>query len=225
MPHYTKHKLNIDIDRLGKCYLDLKNHLGFRTDDKRNIDFNAICINRIPDDEKSITGGNVRGLYWTYPDSTNVEEQRLRPVREHKYTEICPEFKGTYVEGLASCKGFSLTANQPLYSAIANDFGLEEVFSKQIKFLGSSGDILIAISSSGDSENIINGVMTAKEMGIHTIGFSGFSGGKLSKLADTSIHINVDNYGVVEDAHMSLMHIICQIIANKKDIIFDCQNK
>ena len=98
MPHYTKHELNIDIDRLGKCYLDFKNHLGFRTDDKRNIDFNAICINRIPDDEKSITGGNVRGLYWTYPDSTNVEEQRLRPVREHKYTEICPEFKGTYVE-------------------------------------------------------------------------------------------------------------------------------
>ena len=98
MPHYTKHQLNIDIDRLGKCYLDFKNHLGFRTDDKRNIDFNAICINRIPDDEKSITGGNVRGLYWTYPDSTNVEEQRLRPVREHKYTEICPEFKGTYVE-------------------------------------------------------------------------------------------------------------------------------
>lgn len=98
MQHYTKHELNIDIDRLGKCYLDFKNHLGFRTDDKRNIDFNAICINRIPDDEKSITGGNVRGLYWTYPDSTNVEEQRLRPVREHKYTEICPEFKGTYVE-------------------------------------------------------------------------------------------------------------------------------
>jgi len=138
---------------------------------------------------------------------------------------ICDLVKGTYVEGLPSCKGFSLTANQPLYSAIANDFGLGEVFSKQIKFLGSSGDILIAISSSGNSENIINGVVTAKEMGIHTIGFSGFSGGKLSQLADTSIHINVNNYGVVEDAHMSLMHIICQIIANKKDIIFDCQNK
>ena len=98
MEHFEKQTLNIDIDKLGKCYLDFKNHLGFRTDDKRNIDFNAICINRIPDDENSITGGNVRGLYWTYPDSTNVEEQRLRPVREHLYTEICPEFKGTYIE-------------------------------------------------------------------------------------------------------------------------------
>ena len=60
--------------------------------------FNAICINRIPDDENSITGGNVRGLYWTMPDTTNHEEQRLEPVKEHLYTEICPEFKDTYVE-------------------------------------------------------------------------------------------------------------------------------
>ena len=98
MEHFEKQTLNIDIDKLGKCYLDFKNHLGFRTDDKSLRDFNAICINRIPGDETSITGGNVRGLYWTYPDSTNVEEQRLRPVREHLYTEICPEFKGTYIE-------------------------------------------------------------------------------------------------------------------------------
>ena len=98
MQHYTKHKLGIDIDKLGKAYLDFRSKLGFRTDDKSLRDFNAICINRIPGDENSITGGNVRGLYWTYPDSTNVEEQRLPYIEEHKYTEICPEFKGTYVE-------------------------------------------------------------------------------------------------------------------------------
>ena len=98
MPHFREHPLNIDIDRVGECYFDVKSKLSFKTDDKSLIDFNAICINRIPDDENSITGGNVRGLYWTYPDSTNVEEKRLRPVREHLYTEICPEFKDTYVE-------------------------------------------------------------------------------------------------------------------------------
>ena len=98
MQHYTKHKLGIDIDKLGKAYLDFRSKLGFRTDDKSLRDFNAICINRIPGDENSITGGNVRGLYWTYPDTTNVEEQRLPYIEEHKYTEICPEFKGTYVE-------------------------------------------------------------------------------------------------------------------------------
>lgn len=96
--YHTEVPLSIDIDRLGKCYLDFRSQLGFRTDDKTLRDFNAICINRIPGDENSITGGNVRGLYWTKPDTTNVEEQRLPYIEEHRYTEICPEFKGTYVE-------------------------------------------------------------------------------------------------------------------------------
>ena len=98
MQHYTSYKLGIDIDKLGKTYFDFRSKLGFRTDDKTLRDFNAICVNRIPGDENSITGGNVRGLYWTYPDTTNVEEQRLPYIEEHKYTELCPEFKGTYVE-------------------------------------------------------------------------------------------------------------------------------
>ena len=98
MQHYREHPLNIDIDRLGKCYFDFKSKMGFRKDDKTLIDFNAICVNRIPDDENSITGGNVRGLYWTMPDTTNHEEQRLEKIQEHLYTEICPEFKDTYVE-------------------------------------------------------------------------------------------------------------------------------
>ena len=96
--HHDRIDLKIDIERLGKSYFDFKYHIGFKNDDKRNIDFNAICVNRIPDDENSITGGNVRGIYWTYPDSTNHEEQRLEPINESLYTELCPEFKNTYVE-------------------------------------------------------------------------------------------------------------------------------
>ena len=96
--HHSRINLNIDIERLGKAYFDFKHHIGFKNDDKRNIDFNAICVNRIPDDENSITGGNVRGIYWTMPDTTNHEEQRLEPINESLYTELCPEFKDTYVE-------------------------------------------------------------------------------------------------------------------------------
>ena len=96
--HHDRIDLKIDIERLGKAYFDFKYHIGFKNDDKRNIDFNAICVNRIPDDENSITGGNVRGIYWTYPDSTNHEEQRLEPINESLYTELCPEFRETYVE-------------------------------------------------------------------------------------------------------------------------------
>lgn len=96
--YHTEIPLSIDIDRLGKCYFDFRSKLGFRKDDKSLRDFNAICVNRIPDDENSITGGNIRGLYWTKPDTTNFEEQRLEPVQEHLYTELCPEFEDTYVE-------------------------------------------------------------------------------------------------------------------------------
>jgi len=96
--HHTEIPLSIDIDRLGKCYFDFRSKLGFRKDDKTLRDFNAICVNRIPDDENSITGGNIRGLYWTKPDTTNHEEQRLETIQEHLYTELCPEFKDTYVE-------------------------------------------------------------------------------------------------------------------------------
>ena len=96
--YHTEIPLSIDIDRLGKCYFDFRSKLGFRKDDKALRDFNAICVNRIPDDENSITGGNIRGLYWTKPDTTNFEEQRLEPVQEHLYTELCPEFEDTYVE-------------------------------------------------------------------------------------------------------------------------------
>ena len=81
--------LGIDIDRLGKAYFDIKKHLSFNRDDKDKIDFNAICVNRIYGDEKSITGGNIRGLYWTYPDTDNHEEQRLEKVDEKAYTELC----------------------------------------------------------------------------------------------------------------------------------------
>ena len=96
--HHSRINLNVDIERLGKAYFDFKHHIGFKNDDKRNIDFNAICVNRIPGDEKSISGGNVRGIYWTMPDTTNHEEQRLEPINESLYTELCPEFKDTYVE-------------------------------------------------------------------------------------------------------------------------------
>ena len=96
--YYEEHELNLDITKLMACYVAFQTKLGFVTDDSTKIDFNAICINRIPGDSNSIQGGNVRGKYWTYPDTTNKEEERLDSVPEHLYTELCPEFKGTYVE-------------------------------------------------------------------------------------------------------------------------------
>jgi len=98
--YQTVEDLDVNLEELIACYEHFKESKGFRTDDKRNIDFNAICVNRIPGDENSLVGPKVRGLYWTYPDDSGKEEQRLEKVEEEKYTQICPEFKGTYVETL-----------------------------------------------------------------------------------------------------------------------------
>lgn len=90
--------LFIDVNSLYKDYNNFLEKHEFSTDDKKNIDFNAICINRKPGDPNSITGGNVRGKYWTFPTDEPKEEERLPYVDEASYTEICPEFKGTYTE-------------------------------------------------------------------------------------------------------------------------------
>lgn len=96
--HVEEHDMNIDVNKLYKDYNDFIKTHEHSTDDARNIDFNAVCVNRKPGDPASITGGNVRGKYWTYPTDEDKEEERLPYVMEDVYTEICPEFEGTYTE-------------------------------------------------------------------------------------------------------------------------------
>ena len=129
----------------------------------------------------------------------------------------CDLIKGTHVEGKPTIDSYSMTSNVALYSAIANDFGFEQVFETQVELLGRRGDVLLAISSSGNSPNIIRAVDAAKAKGMVTIGLSGFSGGKLKDRADVSLHVNCNNYGVVEDAHQALMHVIAQYIVRERE--------
>ena len=129
----------------------------------------------------------------------------------------CDWSKGTNCSGHPVISSRSLTANSALYSAIANDFGFEHVFDTQLDFFARRGDVLIAISSSGNSPNVINAVERAKELGVFVAGFTGFSGGKLAELADASVHVPTHNYGIVEDSHQAVMHIIAQYIACRRD--------
>lgn len=105
----------------------------------------------------------------------------------------------------------NLTAHAGLCTAISNDWGYAEVFSKQLEMRGRlPGELLIVISSSGNSENVVRAVETAKSAGIPTLGFVGFSGGKLLELCNVCIHIPFNNYGLVEDVHQMLMHCFAQ---------------
>ena len=119
----------------------------------------------------------------------------------------------------------SLNSDSYLISAIANDISFDEIFSFQASRYIKSGDILILISSSGNSKNIKNVLKYCNKNNIKTIGFSNFSGGYLKKNCTVSIHSKVDNYGIGEDINHILMHSIMQYIAvknlktKKKEII------
>ena len=109
----------------------------------------------------------------------------------------------------------ALTDNVSLMTAWANDTDYNHVFSEPLKNLAQRGDVLIAISASGNSPNIIAAVEAAKHIGVKVIGLAGFGGGKLSKLADVSFVVPSDGYGPVEDAHMILDHIITSYLYEK----------
>ena len=129
----------------------------------------------------------------------------------------CDWTKGTWVPGKPALKTHSLVANGALMTALANDYGYEETFSTQVEMFGEKGDVLVAISSSGNSPNIVKAVKAAQEKGMKVVGLSGFSGGKLKELADFSMHANFDNYGLVEDCHQMIMHVLSQYLVRRLD--------
>ncbi len=122
----------------------------------------------------------------------------------------CDWMKGTYVEGKPPIRVQSLTSNSALFTALGNDFSYKETLSAQIEMYAERGDVLVLISSSGNSPNIVEAAEVAKKMGVTVIGLCGFEGGKLKTLADVPLYIPVKNYGVVEDAHQTLMHVLAQ---------------
>ena len=112
-------------------------------------------------------------------------------------------------------KVISLSTSIELITAISNDFSYDKIFSDQLDYLANKNDLLILISSSGNSKNIINALRFCKKNKIKTVGLSGFKGGYLSKNADISLHYNCENYGISEDSHHIVMHVIIQYLRQK----------
>jgi len=102
----------------------------------------------------------------------------------------------------------ALTDNVPLITAWANDVGYETVFAEQLRNLATSGDLLVVITGSGNSPNIVAAVKAAKELGLQSTGLLGFDGGIVKDLLDSCVIVKSNNYGHVEDAHMILTHLI-----------------
>ena len=128
----------------------------------------------------------------------------------------CDFSKGSCTNTNLNFKVFSLNSNVALMTAVANDISYEDIFSYQLNRLGKVNDVLIVFSVSGMSKNIIKCVKIAKKKKIKIISFTGFNGGSLKKLSNFNINFASDNYGIVEDCHLTVMHYISQYIRNLK---------
>lgn len=112
-------------------------------------------------------------------------------------------------------KVISLSSNIEMITAISNDINYESIFSYQLNNYALKNDVLISISSSGNSKNILDVIKTAKKLGVKTISFLGFGGGEAKRLSDFSLSISQKNYGMSEDSAHIFMHTICQFIKQK----------
>jgi len=110
----------------------------------------------------------------------------------------------------------ALTVNSSILTAIGNDYNFDKIFSKQIEGIGKEGDIAIGISTSGNSKNVIEAINVAKEKKLFTIGFTGRSGGKIKEIADICLQVPSDDTPRIQEIHIMLGHIICEII--EKDL-------
>lgn len=122
------------------------------------------------------------------------------------------ELVGRYLKERKGIPAIALTANSTVMTAISNDYDYESAFAKQVRALGNEGDILIGISTSGNSGNVVKAFAEAKEMGIKTVGFTGRSGGKMKQCSDYLLNVTSDRTPRIQEMHILLIHTICGLI-------------
>jgi len=130
----------------------------------------------------------------------------------------CDLGKGTVVPGKRRFRVISLNDNMAVFSAIANDFGYDNVFLEQIKNVVNPGDVVLGISASGNSPNVVSAMKYANQNGAITVAIVGFTGGEMKTHADISIHLQSGQYGPVEDGHMILNHMITTFLKKKFEV-------
>lgn len=127
---------------------------------------------------------------------------------------LAAELMGRYLIDRNPMPAMSLTVDTSALTAIGNDYGYENIFSRQLKGVGKKGDCLVGISTSGNSKNIIEAFKVAKDKEIITIAFTGNSGGEMLKLADITLNVPSEITNNIQEMHIACGHIICGIVEN-----------
>jgi len=126
---------------------------------------------------------------------------------------IAAEFVNRYIIERPPLPALALTTDTSALTSIANDYGAEEVFAKQLQALGKAGDVAIAISTSGNSPNIVRGLEICRVLGIHTVGLTGGSGGKIATLVDYLLCVSSTTVTPrIQETHILIGHVICEMV-------------
>jgi D-sedoheptulose 7-phosphate isomerase len=132
---------------------------------------------------------------------------------------LAAEFTGRFTAERKPLAALALTTDSSALTCIGNDYSFDDVFSRQLAALGKSGDTLVAISTSGNSANVVKAVQVAKEMGIYTIGMLGKDGGKLSSLCHLNILVPSTNTARIQEAHILIGHILCGAVERSLGLV------
>ena len=125
---------------------------------------------------------------------------------------LAAEFSGRFYTDRDALPAEALHCNTSYLTAVANDYSYDVIYSRLIKGIGNPGDVLVGLSTSGNSKNIVNAFEVAKEKQMITIAFTGSSGGKLKKHSDQLINIPSDDTPRIQESHITIGHIICQMV-------------
>lgn len=145
-------------------------------------------------------------------DCLNLVLTPISYIKTSSAQHLAAEIVGRFEKERAGLAALALTTDTSTLTSIANDYGFDYIFSRQVEALGNREDVLCVISTSGNSTNIIEAVKAAKAKGITTIGLFGNSGGELKMLVDHALIVPSDNTARIQEAHILIGHILCQLI-------------
>lgn len=128
---------------------------------------------------------------------------------------LAAEFSGRFYTDRNPLPSEALHCNTSYLTAVGNDYGYENIYSRAVKGHGKAGDILIGLSTSGNSENILRAFDVAREMGVKTVGFTGESGGKMAAKSDYLINIPSKDTPRIQECHITVGHIVCELVEAK----------
>ncbi len=180
--------ISSSLDEFVSCLSFIK---GSQLDELNKI--NKIIIESIKDGKKIFWCGNGGSA----------------SMASHLSAELLGRFKQ---KNRAPISSISLSSDLSIITAVANDFGYEQVFSRQVLGLGSPGDVLISLSTSGESENIINAINISNKIKIHTVSFLGKTGGICKSVSDYSLIVPSQDTALIQEIHLVIGHLICNEI-------------